>query len=334
MARNLHLRRFFTILFLLIASATSVASQDVAARMGQTDVKLDEIEAFLKTLGEREAIVRSDPALISQAVRLYLTNRAILKDAVDKKWDAEPSVKSQIQAAQDAVIVESYLQKEAKLPEGFPSDADVQSFYNANAQALFVPRQFQIAQIFIAAPKDTDAAKKEEGAKKLAAVQGKLKAPNADFAAIAKAESDAKATAERGGELGWVLETQLRPELAEKVATLPKGGVTEAVQLEDGYHILKLLDTRSAGPLPLEEVRPQIVARLQQQALAQARRAFVAQTLDRSPIILNEFVLAKLVQEATPQAAAAQPAAEQPKPAAAQARPAAAAATTRPAQTR
>jgi peptidylprolyl isomerase len=284
-------------------SPTLLQAQEVAARMGQTDVKLEEIDAFIKSLGEaEEQAVRSDPGLISQAVRLYLTNRIVLKEALDKKWDAEAEVKTAIERAREGVITETYLQNSAKLPEGFPSSAEVQAFYNANAQSLFVPRQFQISQIFIAAPKDGDAAAKDAGTKKLAAVQAKLKAAGADFAAIAKSDSDLKATAERGGEIGWVAETQLRPELLEKVSTLPKGSVSEPVQLEDGYHILKLNDTRSAGPLPLAEVQPRIVATLREQRRAQARRAFVAQILEKSPITLNEFVLAKLAR--APQAGA------------------------------
>jgi peptidylprolyl isomerase len=301
-------------------------AQDVAARMGSTDIKLDEIDAFLKTLGEREqAAVRTDPTLIAQAARLYLTNRAVLKEALDKKFDADPEVKAQLEKAREAVIVEAYLQSSAKTPDNYPSEAEVQAFYNANAQQLFIPRQFQISQIFIAAPKDGDAAAKDAGAKKLAAVQAKLKAPNADFSAIAKSDSDSAVTAERGGELGWVLETQLRPELLEKISSLPKGGVSEAAQLEDGYHILKLTDTKSAGPLPLADVRARIVATMREQRAAQARRAFVAQILEKNPVTVNELVLGKLVKQADQAAssaavaptAAASPATAAVKPAAA-----------------
>jgi peptidylprolyl isomerase len=266
-------------------------AQEVAAKAGTADIRLDEIEAFLKTLGpEREAAVRSNPAVLSQAVRLYLTNRVVLQTANANKWADQPEVKAALEAARDTVLVETYLQSLSKTPSDFPNDAQVQAFYNANAQSLFVPRQYQLAQIFIAAPKDGDKAKLDEAAKKLAAAQTRLKAANADFAAIAKEFSEAP-TAERGGELGWVPETALRKELLDKVSVLQKGAVAEAVQLEDGHHILKMVDTRSAGPLPLDAVKPQIVARLREQQQAQLRRQAVAKLLTDNPVTVNEFAL-------------------------------------------
>jgi peptidylprolyl isomerase len=118
-----------------------------------------------------------------------------------------------------------------------------------------MPRQFQLAQIFIAAPKDADKATEEKAKKSLDEILAKLKAPGADFAAIARAANESR----DGGDLGWVGENQIRPEIKALVIGLAKNSVSEAVRLDDGWHVLKLLDTKAAYTRTLPEVRDQLV---------------------------------------------------------------------------
>ncbi len=83
----------------------------------------------------------------------------------------------------------------------------------------------------------------------------KLSRCGADFAAVARAETDEKQEAERGGEIGWLAEEQLMPAVRPVVVRLPKDGVSEPVRLDDGWHVLKVLDVRPAGTSPFAEVR-------------------------------------------------------------------------------
>ena len=63
----------------------------------------------------------------------------------------------------------------------------------------------------------------------------------ADFRAVARQFSQG-AAAYDGGDVGWVLEDQLAPEVAAAVAALPVGGLTGPVASAGGYYILRLRD--------------------------------------------------------------------------------------------
>lgn len=67
----------------------------------------------------------------------------------------------------------------------------------------------------------------------------------ASFAAVARQFSQA-AGAANGGDLGWVVEGQLDPELEQVVRTLGTGQVSDPIRTLTGYHVILLRDRRRA----------------------------------------------------------------------------------------
>lgn len=291
---------------LLSAGQPAGAADDVIARIGNSDIRTEELRAYVATLSPQEqAALAKDPALLNQTVRMLLARRVILQEAIAKKWDQDPSVAAQIERAREAIITEGYLQSVSEPPKDYPSAAEVQAAYEANKTAFLVPRQFRLAQIYIALPKGADKAATDAAQKKLAAVQAKLKQKGADFAAIARAESETPDSAARGGEIGWIPETQLRPEVRQVVAGLGKEAVADPLRLDDGWQILKLIDTKASYTRPLEEVRSQLVERLRAERGLANRRAFIARLLEQNPPAINELLLSKVLEAKGEQAPAA-----------------------------
>jgi parvulin-like peptidyl-prolyl isomerase len=276
----------------------SAPGGEVIARVGDTDIKEERLRTFVAGLSEREqAALARDPALLSQIVRSLLANQLVLKEAIAKKWDQRPEVAEQLQRAREIAIVESYLRSISQPPADFPSDAAIQNAYDANKSAFLVPRQFSIAQIYVALPGDADKATLDQANKKFADIQLKLKQPDVDFAAIARTESDAKEAADRGGEIGWVPETQLRPEIKAQIIGLAKNAVSEPIKLEDGWHIVKLIDTKAAYTRPIAEVRDQLVQQLRDERAGASKRAYLTELLKQSPPAINELALAKILSK-------------------------------------
>src|SRR3974390_1376450 len=221
-------------------------------------------------------------------------NRLILKEALVKKWDQQPALMAQLARARDGLIIESFLQSVTMPPESYPSDAELKSAYDANLSAFMAPRRYQLAQIVIAVAKDADSSTEDVARRKLNDVQKKLNQSGADFGALARNLSDEKNTAEHGGELGWVNEPELRSEIRSQVVGLPKAGITEPVRLDDGWHILKLMDTEASHTRPLAEVRDILVQRMRAERAESNRRAYVMELLKQTPPEVNEIALSKM----------------------------------------
>jgi len=85
-----------------------------------------------------------------------------------------------------------------------------------------------------------------------------------DFASLARGYSEGSQKNE-GGDLGWVSESSLRPELAKVAFKLRPGQNSGVVQTEDGYHILLVEEVKKATVMPLGDVRDRIESTLLQQ---------------------------------------------------------------------
>jgi parvulin-like peptidyl-prolyl isomerase len=289
---------------LLVYSATaadpspSATDSAVIARIGDTEVKIDDIRASIESLDARDqAALARDPSLLNQVVRTFLVRRIVLKEALAKKWDQESAVAGQIQRARDNTIVETYLQSVSKPVDTYPSDAELQTAYETKKAQLLVPRQFRLAQIFIALPKTADKATTDKAQTKLEAVKKSLHQTGADFAAIAKANSEEAESAARGGEIGWLTETQVQPEVRPQVTSLSKNAASEPIRLEDGWHILKVLDIKEAYTPTLEEIRSQLVQQLRNEKTQSNSQAYLAKLLQQSPVAINELALSKVLNK-------------------------------------
>jgi peptidylprolyl isomerase len=232
---------------------------------------------------------------MSRTVRLLLANRLVLQEALARKWDQQPAVAAQLERIRQSAITESYLQSVSAVPDGFPSEGQIRGVYEANMSAMLVPRQFQVGQIFVAVAGDKEA--EDKAGRKLDQVQKKLKQPGADFAAIAAADSDDGTSAGNGGALGWLSDGQLRPEIRAQVFGLAKGAISDPVRLEDGWHIVKLIDTKAAYTRPLAEVRDQLAQRLREERATATRRAYLAKLIEQSPPAINELALSRLLEK-------------------------------------
>jgi peptidyl-prolyl cis-trans isomerase SurA len=80
-----------------------------------------------------------------------------------------------------------------------------------------------------------------------------------DFATIARAVSEDTVSAAEGGDLGWVSPGSFVPEFEERLATLPRGELSEPFRTRFGWHLVEVLDQRSHDTT--DEVKRQECAR-------------------------------------------------------------------------
>lgn len=287
-----------------VAGSKDHGGADVVARVGDRDVTVAEVRQFVAALPPRDqAVLAQDPALLSRALRMMLANQLVLKEAITKKWDKNPAVEAQLERVREQAVVETYLRSVSQPPENYPDDAEIQKAYDANKTAFVVPRRYRLSQIFVALPAEGDKNAEAAANRKLAEVQAKLKAAKADFAALAKEFSDEKQSAEQGGEIGWLQEDQIRPEIKAEVTGLASGNVSSPIKMSDGWHFIKLLETKASETRPLSEVRDALVQRLRAQRAEALQRAYLAQLLERNPPVVNELGLSKVFSATDGQAA-------------------------------
>jgi parvulin-like peptidyl-prolyl isomerase len=267
----------------------------VVARVGDSQVTLAEVRAALQNQNAQvQAAVQRDPSALSQVVRMILAQRLVLKEALAKKWDQNPAVTAALDQLRNNAIAQTYLQSVSVPPKDFPTDAQVQAAYDANKSKLLVAKQYDLAQIYVHNPKgasEDDAAKAQV---KLEAVRKALRKEDADFSAVATAESDDPTSAAKGGELGWVAVNRIQPEIASQIGKLGKGSVSQPIRLDDGWHILKVLDLKPEHTPTLEEIHDQLVQTMRSEQARANSQQYLAQLLKDNPVQIDELSLSKV----------------------------------------
>ncbi len=77
---------------------------------------------------------------------------------------------------------------------------------------------------------------------------------------------------------------------------LTKSGVSDPIRLDDGWYIIKLLDTEASHTRSLSEVRDMLVERIRAERADANRRAYLAGLLKQSPPVVNEIALSKVFE--------------------------------------
>ncbi len=274
----------------------ATANDSVIGRIGEIQVNAAEVRASIAGLSAQDgAAVSRDPALLSQVVRSLLVQRALLKEAEAKQHDKTPEVAERLARAREVALTESYLQSVSVPPESYPNDAELKAAYEAAKPSIGVPKSWRLAQVFISSPKTADKETTDKAGVKLDTVRKALKAAGADFSKIAAANSDEPTSAGRGGEIGWLAETQIQPEIREALGTLKVDSVSEALRLDDGWHFIKVLDAREPYTPTLDQIRGQFVAQLRAEKTKANSQAYLAKLLQDNPLAINELELPRVL---------------------------------------
>ena len=179
-----------------------------------------------------------------------------------------------------------------QLGDSSVSEAEAKKYYNDNIAKFKYPDKVRASHILIAvnpaeieeviradkANKDLteeqikakvndEIAAKEAKAKEVLA---KVQKDPANFAQIAKENSEDTTTAVKGGELGFFAAQEMVPEFSKAAFAMKPNTVSGLVKTQFGYHIIKVTDRMAAGQEPYEKVKNDIKAYLQNQRELQA----------------------------------------------------------------
>ncbi len=277
------------------AQQQPAAGDAVIGKMGNVELKTSDMRRIIDAQPPevRKQIAGGIPEL-DRLVRNELVRQALLAEAKAKGWDKKPDVALMLDRAREQALLQIYMGEVAKPPASVPSEDDVKQAYEANKSQLAVPAQFQLAQIFVSAPEGTDKATATAAQKKAADLAAKAQVKGADFAKLAKESSDHKDTAPKGGDLGWLAEPQIFPEIRAAVGKMEKGDVSPPIHSASGWHIVKLVDKKPAGVRPLSEVREVIVSQLRLRRAQEMERAYIETMISRTQQTVNQIELSKL----------------------------------------
>lgn len=162
------------------------------------------------------------------------------------------------------------------------TEQEAKDFYNSNQDKFAQPEMAHARHILIAAKEAEPKADKDRKRAKLVQIKKQLK-DGADFAELAKQSSDCPSK-ERGGDLGFFPRGQMVKAFDQAVFKMTPGEISDIVETEFGYHLIKLEEKKPAKTVSFDEAKAKITAYLTQEKITANIEAFIAEAKGKATI--------------------------------------------------
>lgn len=228
------------------------ARQRVAMRAGQLERSIAatafitpaEFRRFLNLTGEQRRVTLAtfDPKALADDIE-------VTEDEIVAFYDDRPGEFTTPEAA-DVDYIE--IRRDLLAQQVKVSDEALQKYYEDSKSRYLQDEQRRARHILI--PFGDDEAAAEQQAKALTE-RARAGEP---FEDLARQYSKDGGTADQGGDLGLVMQSQMPGALGNAIFSMAEGDIEGPVRTEFGFHIVRLDQILERGPLPLAQVRDEL----------------------------------------------------------------------------
>lgn len=271
----------------LAACSPEGAPQDGRAAQSEGDVIASYAGTRMTTEDFRTEIERLPPrsrAQLSTAERKrqFLDNlilRRLLADEGNAKgYDRDPEISRQVDDLRERLVVQRVMRDLQEPPE--LTDNEVRDYYEQNRR-MFSGAQVRASHILV---KDQDLVRR---------LLETLREDPSKFDQLAKEHSIDTTTAARGGDLGFFGQGRMVGEFEQAAFNLEKpGDLSEVVQTDFGYHIIKLTERKEGADKPFDEMKDRIRMAMLNRKRQEQMNARFEELRSKAGVTVNEEILA------------------------------------------
>jgi peptidyl-prolyl cis-trans isomerase C len=187
-----------------------------------------------------------------ETIKKRFPDEAAYVKALDGMGISEKEIRSQIQRG---LAIEQLLDTNVRRKITV-TEEESNKFYSNNPTLFKQPEQVKASHILIKVAPNAEEPVKIQARKKIKIIQKKIR-QGEDFGSLAKANSEGP-TAQRSGDLGYFGRGQMVKPFEDAAFELNVGEVSDIVETQFGYHLIKVTDKKPARTIPYKEVKPML----------------------------------------------------------------------------
>lgn len=277
-----------TLVALLLVSSYYFSSKMgkgvVVARVNGEEIFESEIKQKLSNIFDGQAGEVKAPnvdnlpkEVLDILIKEVYLDKELSKLAKKSSVSDDKNVMVRISEAQNKILREAYVKATVAKEV---TDQKVSEKYAEISASLAGKKEYHVFHIVLKTKDEATKLRREINAKK-------------DFASVAKKRSLDQDSADRGGDLGFIVEDNMIKEISDAINSLKQGEVSEPVQTKFGWHLVKVSEVRDTQPLPFESVKKHIREQLEQDATNEIEASIVKDAKVDIVITLKEEPAAK-----------------------------------------
>lgn len=153
--------------------------------------------------------------------------------------------------------------------------------YEQDKARFTEPEQRLTSHILVKVEAGADAAAQKAAEAKAKALAVQAKAAGADFAALARQNSEDGGSKDGGGDLGWIAHNgQMAKAFEDAVFATPVGTISGPTKSEFGWHIIQVREIKAGREMPFEQARPELERMLAETARERAYNELSGKLVD------------------------------------------------------
>jgi len=178
---------------------------------------------------------------------------------------------AQFQAPESASVEYVVLDLESVKKTVTPNADEVKTYYEQNVARLSGKEERRASHILINAPKEMAAAERAKAKERAATLLEQVRKSPDTFADVARKNSQDSGSAPAGGDLDFFGRGAMVKPFEDAAFAMKKGDISDLVESDFGYHIIKLTDVKAPKQKSFDELKATIEADLRMQ---QAQRKY------------------------------------------------------------
>lgn len=267
----------FALVSLLFSPILQAQDQSYVAKIGNKKITMADLNRIIGYYDqEQQKVIEKNPQLKETILWQVIQGTVVSKIAKEKGFDKKPEIKSQQELMINNFLASQYLQKEI-IEKITISEAKARAYYKDHPEAFKNPEMIRARHILFKAEPGASDEDKNKIKAKAAEVLEKLK-KGEDFIKLAAEVSDDLGTKAKGGDLDFFPKGTMIPAFEEAAFSLKPGELSNIVETEYGYHIIKLEEKKE----PLLEPYETIKEKVKDQALQEMRKTAVTEFVEKS----------------------------------------------------
>ena len=152
---------------------------------------------------------------------------------------------------------------------------EMKAFYDGHPEFFKAPERVRASHILIKVDPTASDADKAKARERIVAIQQRLKKGD-DFAAVAKESSECPSGA-NGGDLDYFQRGQMVGPFEDAAFALKPGTMSDIVETQFGYHLIKVTDKKDASTVPYDEIKGKIEEYMKQQKVNEQLTQYVGE---------------------------------------------------------
>jgi peptidyl-prolyl cis-trans isomerase C len=246
-------------------SMSPKGKREVVARVGEEVITKEDLIKSLESIPIKQRFIYlSSPKKLREYLESYINQIVLYKEAQRRGIDKREDIRESLERYKRKLLIRA-LAEEIQAQKF--SEDDIKRYYDENSKDF---EQVRISQIFIKiAPKEgitRDKAMAE------AEIVVKRARSGEEFEKLVEEFSDDLISKKKGGDFGYVSRGRLPVEIEEKIFSLEEGEISDPIETQNGFYIIKV--TEGVKIPPLDQVKGKIQADLRRRVFSEYTKDF------------------------------------------------------------